>query len=180
MDYIEIIAQILGMFGSLLAIVSFQEKKNKRFFIEQSLSGFMFFLNFILIGAYPAAFFNLTNVVRGGLLSKMGKNNKKVWILVVICGLYAVCFAFSVVMIWGEWLKIWLSAFTFLTLELMTVLMWLGNGKHIRYGQFLLSSPSWLIHNIFIFSLGGILCESFAMLSIIISFIRFGKDGFEK
>lgn len=177
MNYVEVIAQIFGIIGMILAAISFQEKKNKRFFAEQALSGLMFFLNFIMIGAYPAAFFNLTNVVRGALYSK---NNKLVWKPVLICSLYALCFAFSLYMIWGEWLQIALSGLTFLSLELMTILMWKGNGKHIRYGQFFASSPSWIIHNIFIFSLGGILCETFAMLSIIISFIRFGKDGFEK
>ena len=58
----------------------------------------------------------------------------------------------------------------------MTLLMWGGNGKYIRYGQLFASSPSWLVHNIINFSLGGIIGEIFTMCSVIVSFIRFGKD----
>ena len=94
--------------------------------------------------------------------------------------LYTACFVFALCLIWGDLFQIFLSALTYLTLEIMTFLMWKGNGKHIRYGQFFISSPSWIIHNIFNFSLGGILCEVFMMASVVISFIRFGKDGFEK
>ena len=177
MDYIEIIAQVFGIAGLIFSALSFQEKNNRKFFIKQALSGLMFSVNFLMIGAIAAAFFNVTNLVRGALLSK---NDHKLWRLFVIVGLYTACFAFSVVLTFNNPFQIFLSGLTYLTLEIMTVLMWKGNGKHIRYGQFFLSSPSWIVHNIFNFSLGGILCEVFAMTSVIISFIRFGKDGFEK
>lgn len=177
MEYIEIIAQIFGILGLIISALSFQEKDNKRFFIEQGLSGFMFFLNFILIGAVSAALFNLTNLVRGTLFSK---KDKKLWKLIAVAGLYSVCLAFALSKIINDPFQIFLSVLTYIPLELMTVLMWLGNGKHIRYGQFFASSPSWIIHNIFNFSLGGILCEVFTMTSVIISFIRYGKNGFEK
>ncbi len=177
MNYIEIIAQIFGIFGLIFSALSYQEKNNKRFFIKQGLAGLMFFLNFALIGAISAALFNLTNLVRGAVFSN---KEKKLWKLITVVSLYTFCFAFALYIIGNNPFQIFLSALTYSTLELMTVLMWRGNGKHIRYGQFFVSSPSWIIHNIFNFSLGGILCEVFMMLSVVISFIRYGKDGFEK
>lgn len=177
MKTIEIIAQGFGILGLIFSALSFQEKDNKKLFIMQGIAGLMFFANFILIGAISAALFNLTNLVRGTLFSR---NNHKPWQLILISGLYTVCFGIALVTIIGDAFQIFLSALTYSTLMLMTVLMWKGNGKHIRYGQFFASSPSWIIHNIFNFSLGGILCEIFMMSSVIISFIRFGKDGFEK
>ena len=177
MKTIEIIAQGFGILGLILSALSFQEKNNKRFFIEQGLAGLMFFLNFIMIGAVSAALFNLTNLIRGVLLAK---NDHKLWRLVCVLGLYSMCFIIALTTIFGNGFQIFLSSITYCTLMVMTVLMWRGNGKHIRYGQFFLSSPSWIVHNVFNFSLGGILCEVFVMSSVIISFIRFGKDGFEK
>lgn len=176
MEHIEIIAQFFGILGLIISVLSFQEQDNKRFFIEQGLSGLMFFLNFILIGAISAALFNLTNLVRGAFFAK---KDKKLWKLISVMLLYSVCLAFSLSKIVDDPFQIFLSVLTYLPLEVMTVLMWLGNGKHIRYGQFFVSSPSWIIHNIFNFSLGGILCEVFNMTSVIVSFIRYGKDGFE-
>ena len=53
----EIIAQTLGIIGFIFAVISFQEKKNKRFFIEQGLSGLFFAANFFMLGAISAALF---------------------------------------------------------------------------------------------------------------------------
>ena len=177
MKHIEIIAQGFGILGLIFSALSYQEKSNKRFFIKQGLAGLMFSVNFILIGAVSGALFNMANLVRGAVFAKKGK---KVWQLVTVLGLYTICFAVALCMMLGNPFQIFLSALTYSTLQLMSVLMWKGNGKHIRYGQFFISSPSWLVHNTFNFSLGGILCEVFMMMSVIISFIRYGKDGFEK
>lgn len=177
MTIIEIIAQFFGLVGLVIIVSSFQCKKNKNFFFLQAIGSLMFFVNFIMINAYAGALFNLTNLVRGFLLSK---EDKKVWKLILIIALYTVCFAFSVMLIWGDWFMIFIAALPYVTLVAMSVFMWLGDGKYIRYFQVSLMSPAWIVHNIFNFSLGGILCESFNMISSIVSLVRYGKDGFQK
>lgn len=172
----DIIAQALGLVGLVIIVFSLQCKGNRNFFLMQGLGGFMFFLNFMIIGAYAGALFNLTNLVRGLLFSK---NDSKLWKLIVTVSLYTLCFVFSVIYIWGDWFMIFISALPYVTLVIMSVLMWLGNGKHIRYFQFWLQSPAWIVHNIFNFSLGGIICESLNMLSVVVAFVRHGKEGFE-
>ena len=72
------------------------------------------------------------------------------------------------------------SVVLYISLVVMSVLMWLNDGKYIRYFQVAAQSPIWIVYNIFNFTLGGILCESFNMISTIVSFIRYGKEGFEK
>lgn len=173
----EIIGQIFGIFGLLFAVGSFQAGKNKVFFLFQGLSGLMFCLNFVLVGAVSAALFNLTNLVRGIVFSK---GDRRIWKLVVIEILYTLCFIFGLFLIKDNMFQIFLSALTFLALTVMSVFMWHGNGKYIRYFQFLFTSPAWIVHNIFNFTLGGILCEVFNMVSVIVSFVRFGRDGFER
>ena len=176
MGTIEIVAQGCGIVGLLLAALSFQEKNNKRFFVEQGLSGLSFFLNFLLIGAISAALFNLVNLLRGVLFARGGWRGGKT---ILLEALYTACFIYSLIPNLHDPFQIFLSAITFVGLTTMTVFMWRGNGKHIRILQFCYVSPAWLVHNIFNFSLGGILCEAFNMLSVIISFIRYGKDGFD-
>ena len=174
---VEITAQIFGIFGLIFSVISYQKKNNRQFFIMQGLAGLMFFINYALIGAVSAASFNMVNLIRGALFSK---KEPKMWKLVIITAAYLVCYIVGLWLIIGNPFQIFLSTLVFVPIELMTVLMWKGNGRHIRYAQFFVSSPSWLIHNIFNFTLGGILCEVFMMTSVVISFIRFGKDGFEK
>ena len=184
METQEIIGQACGIVGLLLAVYSFQEKSNTRFFIFQALTSLMFFLNFWLIGAISGALFNIASLIRGLLLAK---NGKRVWKLVFIEAMLTACFVYSLMQIVQEegfalatgWLGILLSGLTFVSLLTITVFMWRGNGKHIRYVQFFFNSPAWILYNSFNFTLGGIICEAFNMISIIVSFIRYGKNGFE-
>ena len=177
MKTIEIIAQTFGIFGLIFSALSYQEKNNKKFFVEQGLAGLMFFINFILIGAVSAALFNMVNLIRGIIFSR---KEKRLWKLITVAVFYTLCFVFSLRVNINNPFQIFLSALTYTTLEIMTILMWIGNGKNIRYGQLFISSPAWIVHNIFNFTLGGILCEVFIMASAVISFVRYGKDGFEK
>lgn len=172
----EIIAQGFGIIGLIIIVWSFQCKQNKNFFLTQGIGSFAFVINFLLINAYAGALFNLTNLVRGLLFSK---EDKKVWKLVAVNALYTACFAFSTYLAWGDWFMIFIASLPYVTLFTMSILMWMGNGKHIRYFQVSLMSPAWIVHNIFNFSLGGILCESFNMVSSVVALVRYRKEGFD-
>lgn len=162
------IAQVCGIIGLVIIVCSFQCKQNRNFFIMQGTGSFMFFLNFILIGAYGGAFFNLSNLLRGLLFSD-GK--KKKWKLIIVEIAYTLCFAFSIVLDHSPW-SIFLVALPFSALVIMSVFMYIGNSRHIRYFQIAYMSPTWIFHNIFNFSLGGLICECFNMVSSLIYCIR--------
>lgn len=170
----DIVAQGFGIVGLVIIVLSFQCKKNSRFFLMQGIGSLMFTINFLLIlpTAWGGAFFNLCNLLRGMLFLK---NAKKVWKLVTVEVAYSACFVFSV------WLnpaplQIALVATVCIALLTHSVFMWLGNPKHIRYCQIGFASPSWIIHNIFNFSLGGLLCECFNIISSVIYLIRIKRE----
>lgn len=170
----EIIAQIFGIIGLIIIVYSFQCRRNKNFFLMQGIGSFMFFVNFIIIGAVAGALFNLSNLVRGLLFSN---NAKKPWKLIVTEALYTVCFVFSIVISKGDLFEVFLSALPYVALIIMSVFMWNGNPKHIRYSQVIYMSPAWIVHNIFNLSLGGIICESFNMISSVIALMRYRKNS---
>ncbi len=167
----DIIAQIFGIVGFVVIVSSFQCKKNNLFFLMQGVGSLMFFFNFILISAYGGALFNLTNLIRGLLFMK---GDKKVWKLAVVEACYTLCFAVSVI-IDHSLSQIILVAIPFSALIICSVLMWRGNAMHIRYFQIGYMSPSWIVHNIFNFSLGGLVCECFNIVSSVIYCIRIRK-----
>ena len=173
----EYIAQGFGIIGFLCAIAAFQSKKNSGLFLFQGLGCFSFFLNFLLISVYPAAFLNISCFIRGILFRK---SDKKIWKLIVVEALLLISVLTSVVFFISGTTQILLSLMTGIALIIGSFVMWLGSGKNIRYIHLFFISPVWLIHNFINFSLGGILCEVFNMTSAIVSFVRFGKDGFEK
>ena len=165
------IAQIISMLGTGAAFVSFQLKENKKFFIMQALSGLMFALSFLLLGAPTGSVLNLINIYRGAVMAG-GKKLHKLPILVSIQVIYIVATIFTYSNIF--------SLIALIAQLIGTFAMWSQNGKTIRILQLFCVSPLWLVHNIFVFSIGGIVCEVFNIGSIIISLIRFGKSGFEK
>ncbi len=175
MDKIQFVAQTFGIFGLIVIVSSFQFKENKKFFILQGLGSLFFFINFILIGAVAGALFNLTNFVRGTLFSK---NTKKLWKLIVVLTLYTACFIFSLFSIKGEYFKIFIATIPYLALFFMSICMWNGNGKIIRYSQIIYMSPAWIIYNIFNLTIGGLICEVTNMVSSLVALIRHRKKGF--
>lgn len=177
MTTVEIIGQGFGILGMLSYIFSIQAKRNSHYFVLQIFGGFFFALNFLLIGALPGFIMNTANVIRGFILIKGDRKIPKLVISEALC----VASVLIALMIKPE-SGIFLAA-TLTTLAAQasgTFFMWNANGKYIRYNQFAFLSPAWFFYDVVNFSLGGIICECFNMISVIVSFIRYGKNGFEK
>ena len=173
----DIIAQALGIFGMLAAMISYQCKKNKNYFIFQGLSGAFFSAQFILIGAWAGLIFNAYNIVRA--LAYQSKKARSVVCVISLEILVVIAAAMSVFVFKEAW---WLVSFTLIAQITGTFAMWTRDGKKIRISQMAVVSPFWLLYDLLIPvpSIGGILCEVFNMASVIISFIRFKKTGFDK
>lgn len=169
----DIPAQALGIVGMVIIISSFQFKSNRTFFLMQGTGSFMFFMNFILIGAYGGALFNLCNLVRGLVFMKAPE---KKWKLIVVELSYAVCFAVSAVLDSSP-KQVILVLLPCVALMIMSVYMWLGNSNHIRICQIACSSPAWLVHNVFNLSIGGLICECFNIISSVIYLIRQKREA---
>ena len=173
----NIIAQVLGIFGMLAAMISYQCKTNKNYFIFQGLSGAFFSAQFILIGAWAGLIFNAYNIVRA--LAYQSKKAKSVACVVGLECLVLTAAMISIFVFKEAW---WLVSFTLIAQITGTFAMWTRDGKKIRISQMAVVSPFWLLYDLLIPvpSIGGILCEVFNMASVVISFIRFKKTGFDK
>lgn len=166
----DFIAQGIGVVAAALTILSFQFKKNKSLYLLQAVSGLLFSINFLMLGAYTAACLNFINLFRGGLLAG-GDRFKSNWLAAALMAAYT---AVTVVTYAN-----WLSVLVLVAQLVGTVAMWSRKGRIIRLGQLFVVSPSWLIHNVFNFSLGGLITEAVSIVSILISLIRYRK-GFEE
>ncbi len=173
----DIFIQTLGIFGMLMAIISYQCKTNRNYFIFQGLCGFFFSVQFLLTGAWAGLMFNVLNMVRAVIYQR--QKNKPLWSLfsLEIATLAIVLISFFAFK--EAW---WLVLFVLIAQACGTYSMWTKNGKLIRIVQFLLVSPFWLLYDALIPtpSIGGVLCECFNIASVIVSFIRFRKMGFDK
>ena len=165
-----IVAQIISIAGMGLNILSYQCKKDRHLLFMLGAAGLMFFISFTLLGSAVSAWYNLINVVRiAAILNKKTHTKPMFW---VMCAVYTLVGVLAYDGPWGFALLFSQYVGTYAT--------WFKDGATIRKLQSLLLSPIWLINNsLIVFSLGGILCEAFSIISVIISFVRYGKQGFE-
>ncbi len=168
--------QLIGYAGMLAAVLSFQCKRNRNFFIAQTACGLFFALQFALLGGWSGCLSNIFAILRG-IAFAGGARWRKPWVLVGLEAAFLACFVLSVT-VFSE--PVWIAALLLVAQGGGTLAMWTNDGKKIRLFQFFASSPIWLVHNtLYAFSMGGILCESFNMVSVLVSFIRFRKSGFD-
>ncbi len=166
----QFLIQLLGIMGMVMNFAAFQCKKTKNLYLFQGASGFFFTLNFYFLDAGTGSLLNALNVIRGLVFAYCQSEKKK---NVFSVGLILVFLLTGIVTYSG-----FPSVAATLAQIAGTVSMTTKNGKIIRLVQLFLVSPLWLTHNIICFSIGGILAESFALISVLLFITRFGWKKF--
>ena len=166
----EIIAQIIGIAAMLINIMSFQCKKNRNLFMMIGIGSLLFSINFLLLGSYVSAIYNIISIIRSAFTLNEKFFTKKYFYLICILYVAGTVFAYD-----NPW-----SIVLFMAQIVQTYTMWFTDGGIIRKSQIYFVSPAWLVNNIIVFSIGGVLCEIFIMSSAVISYFRFKKTGFER
>ena len=164
------IGQIIGIVAMIVNILSFQCRKNKNLFLTLGVGCTLFSISFLMLGAYASGIYNLIHILRSSFTQNEKLYNKKTFVF--FCILYIVASIPTFVNIWSIVL---LSAQI-----VQTYVMWFKDGGLVRKAQIFYISPVWLVNNIIVSSIGGIICEAFVISSAVISYFRFRKKGFEK
>ena len=170
----EIIAQILSIIAMAIALLSFQQKTQRKIVLFQFCSSFLFAVHFILLHAVTGSLLNFMAAGRALIYSKRGQKwaDHFGWVLL---------FSLLPLLIYGANFIFWGIAPTFrnLSVELLPTLGMIATTISFRMKKAsqvrafsTISSPLWLIYNCFNFSIGGILTESFSLLSILIGILR--------
>ena len=167
----ELWGQIIGVIGMVAIILSFQCKSNRKLVIVIGVGALLFCVSYFMLGQPSAAMFNLISVIWSVmcLFNKL----KRWWSLGLVAAMY-IAATYYTADGWWPWLL--------MTSQLAgSYAMMFKSGRFIRNLRFFYTSPLWLINNTVVcFTVGGTLCEIITMISIIVSFIRYRKTGFEK
>ena len=168
--------QLIGYVGMLCALVSYQCKKNRNYFLLQTGCAVAFTIQFAFLGSWAGMLLNVFSILRGVIFALGDKCKKRFYL--ILC---EVCFAASCIaspLFFGER---WWIAFLLLIAQCGgTLAMWTRDGKKIRIAQIAMISPIWIVNNVYYGSIGGVVCELFNMLSVLVSFLRFRKSGYDK
>ncbi len=163
------IAQAVGIVAMAINILAVQFKKPRQLFICRIIASFLWGVNFLLLGSPTGAIINIVNIIRSlFLLNKKTSGKPFLWIT---CLLYTA--AGLITMNYADTLLLVIDVLIILSQLVDSVGMWTNNFRNIRYCQLFAISPVWLVHNIVVFSIGGILTEVFTIISTVIALLRY-------
>lgn len=165
----ELIGQIVGIIAMFLNIIAVQFKKPRQLFICRMVGCCLWALNFLLLGSPTGAIMNLIDVIRSVFLLRRQTSTKTfLWITLAMfaaAGLLTMDYSLSFLMV--------IDLLIIISQLVDTAGMWTNNIKIIRRCQLFAISPVWLVHNILVFSIGGIVTEVFTMISTVIAMYRY-------
>lgn len=158
-------------------IISYQQKVQHRLVICQLFGGMLFSLSFFLLGATVGGLLNLVAAIRAiiFLFPKKLNASHPAWLFGFI-GCYIVFYVLTFTVFGKEPAPIALiiEILPVIGMTALSVAFMLADSKRVRQLG-LVSSPAWLIYNIYYFSIGAIICEAFSLCSIFIGMLRHDK-----
>ena len=160
----DIIIQLIGFLGIIASIIAFQFKKHKTILFFRMLSEFIFAVQYFLLGAYTGMITDLIGCVRNIVFTKQIDKNKKTTVSTAFFSLLFLAFG----IVFWEGPK---SILVIIAKILSTIAYGNKNPAVVRAVIFITSS-SWFIYNYFVFSIAGMLCEAFTLISLIIGIVR--------
>ena len=177
MTPIEIIAQILGIIGMLMSVLSYQQKGKARILTFQLLGSVLFVANFFLLGAFSGAILNFVAIIRALIFIYEDKvhADHPAW-TIGLTAVYVLSYV-SVFTIFGKEptvINLFVEILPVLAMTVTTVAFRYKEDKILRRVAFI-SSPLWLTYNFIFFSLGGIIGETLNLSSAIIGTLRLDR-----
>ena len=174
----EIAGQIISVLAMACNIISYQQKKQTHLIFCQLAGGILFSISFFLLGATVGGLLNLVAAIRAVIFIFADKLNAShpAWLGGFIA-LYAVFYilSFTVFGTKPEPISFVMEILPVIGMTALSVGFMLKDSGKMRIAG-LVSSPAWLIYNIYYFSIGAIICEAISLVSIFVGMYRHDRS----
>jgi hypothetical protein len=163
-DNVYMIAQLIGVFGTIAVMVGMQQKKYNRIVFCKIINEFMASIHYFLIGGYTGMVINFASCLTNGVYWYRITKGKSTLIFQILFGaLFVTLGALS----WqGP-----ISTFVILAKLISSVSLGIKTPRTIRFLN-LISNPCWLVYNLYMGSVAGIITDSLVLASTIIAVVR--------
>ena len=161
---IQILAQAIGFLGTIIIVIGMQQKKYKHIVICKISNEFLASIHYLLLGGYTGMAANLASCLTNSCYYFRIKKGKSTLPFQII---FACMFVVIGALSWhGP-----ISIFVVIAKLLSSVALGIKNPRTIRILN-LISNPCWLVYNIYMGSLAGIITDSLVIASVVIAVIR--------
>lgn len=173
------ISQAISIVAMALQVIAYQFKKNSTYLTLFGIGGSLFAVSFFLLGedGYASAIINVVGVFKSFTFAHHSRKMFRRFYMYLFVFLYAAAtVAISIIT-----MKFDIIAYLILMAQIVgTVSIWTDSARIIRKAQLYFIIPIWLLNCTVNFNIGGILCQLFVAVSILISVKRYGWDGLDK
>ena len=174
MEPIEIVGQIISLFTMACNILSYQQKKQSHLICLQLFGGALFSISYFLLGATIGGILNVIATVRAilFLFEKKLHTSHPAWLCgFIACYVAIYVLSFTVFGIEPKPISFVIEILPIIGMTALSIGFMLGDSRRMRRLG-LVSSPAWLIYNIYYKSSGAIICEVISLASILIGMYR--------
>lgn len=164
-----IIGQCASVVGMILTVSSFQMKTRKTIILFQMMGSSFFLISYFLLGSWTGVYMNVVYLARDIVFYFQNDKSwarKKTWLYVFLLGsIVAGVLGYKNVI---DLLPIIGACFS-------TIAMYMQRENMLRLLN-MVASPCWLVYNISLLSSGGIICELFNLISLVVGLVRYRKE----
>lgn len=174
MTPIQIIGQTVGIFAMACNILSYQQKKQSHLIFCQLLGGALFAISFFMLGAIMGGILNVVATVRAVLFlfEKKLHTSHPLWLGgFLACYIVFYVLTFTVFGVAPRPINFLIEVLPVIGMTALSVAFMLKDSRRTRQLG-LISSPAWLIYNIYYVSVGAIVCEAISLVSILVGMLR--------
>ncbi len=174
MTPIEIVGQAIGIVAMACNILSYQQKKQSHLIFCQLLGGALFSVSFFMLGAIMGGLLNVVATVRAilFLFEKKLHTSHPLWLAgFIACYFVLYALGFTVFGTEPKLINFLIEILPVIGMTALSIGFMLKNSRRTRQLS-LISSPAWLIYNIYYVSVGAIVCEAVSLVSIFIGMLR--------
>ena len=158
------LAQILGFMGTIFIVIGMQQKKYDHIVLCKISNSFLSSVHYLLLGGYTGMCINFASCFTNAVYWYRNKKGKSTLVFQII---FAIMFVLLGLLSWhGP-----ISVFVIIAKLISSIALGINNPRIIRILN-LISFPCWLIYNIYMGSVAGMISDSLSIASVLIGIIR--------
>ena len=159
-----LLAQIIGFIGTIIIVIGMQQKKYGRIVFCKISNEFIAAIHYFLLGGYTGMLINFASCFTNGVYWYRNKKGKSTLIFQIIFG---IIFVILGALSWHGPISIFVVAAKLIS----SVSLGINNPRIIRILN-LISNPCWLIYNIYMCSIPGIISDILVIGSVVVAVVR--------
>ena len=177
MNPLDLVTQLVGIAAMIVAIATYQFKSPKAIAVIQLCSSLLWFIQFMMLGAYVGALLNIIAILRSVVYSNRERFHaeRKIWIF-IFTALAVIPYILTFTLFGKEptFFHLIIEFFPLIGVTAFNIGYYLNDSGKFRICS-LVSSPVWMVYDIVSKSVGGTVCEIFSLCSIIIGMLRYDR-----